>query len=83
MKRLGKEFIGAALAVCQANCRQHRERATLRLQRCLEALSNEGEGFAPEREKLMIDLAEYAKAYDEDPQAAALVKRCREAGVLK
>lgn len=73
----------AAQDSVQADCRRHRERATLRLRRCLEDLDNEGAGLAPEREKLMVDLAQYAQAYDEDPQAAALVKRCREAGVLK
>ena len=83
MKRLWTELVNAALAVCQANCRQHRERATLRLQRAIEALGNEGEGAAPERDRLLTDLAEYARDYQEDPEAAKLVVRCQKAGVLK
>ena len=83
MKRLWTELAVAALAVCQANCRQHRERATLRLQNALETLSNHGEGFAPELDLLLTDLAKYAQDYQEDPKAAKLVVRCQKAGVLK
>ena len=63
-----------------ANCRQHRERATSRLRAALEELAYQSE--APIRNKLLVDLARYAEEFSEDPEAQALVERCRKAGVI-
>ena len=46
----------------------------------LEELAYQSE--APIRNKLLVDLARYAEEFSEDPEAQALVERCRKAGVI-
>ena len=75
-----RELLGACQRLVRANCRQHRERHTLAIQGALDRI--DGAGDPRDKEFLLRDLAEYALEFQEDPEAADLVSRCREYGVL-
>lgn len=75
-----RELLLAAQDSVQADCRRHRERATLRLGKALLAVRT-CEHAAP-REDLLRRLAGYAAEFSEDPEAAGLVEEARALGVL-
>jgi hypothetical protein len=75
-----RELVGACRDLLRADCRQHRERATQRIRKLMDRLN--GAGDPRDKAYLLRDLALYAQEFDEDPEAAKLVSRCREYGVL-
>jgi hypothetical protein len=79
----------AAEDLAAANCTRHRGRARLRVLRAVEAaeagLASGGSDVRerPEREALLVDLAEFVReAAEEDPRAHSLLQRCFNHGVI-